>query len=108
MFSANHLLGVIRDHDDGDKEPKFSFSGLAAATVKKKSQKQTGYQKMANRNRFGSMGLTKEFAQASMKFVMKNPAEDGGCRLGHGFDEEIEDDGGVKSNSEYVPLTGKP
>lgn len=62
---------------------------------------------MANRNRFGSMALTKEFAQASMKFVMKNPAVDGGCKIGYGFDEEMEEEDG-KSMSEFVPLTGKP
>lgn len=36
--NANHLLGCSKE-DDEESAPKFAFSGLAAAAVKKKPQK---------------------------------------------------------------------
>ena len=48
---------------------------------------------MARRNRFGSHAVQKEFVQASMRFVVTNYEEDGGCQMNHDgyFDEEIAD-----------------
>ena len=46
---------------------------------------------MTKRNRFGSLGVHKDFVQANMRFVVSNYIEDGGCKVNHDgyFDEEI-------------------
>lgn len=84
----------------------FAFSGLAASYVKKKTNsKPTGYSKMAKRNRCGSLGLSIDNVQATMRFVVVNAAEDGGCELNHDghFDEELDE---LRTKGLWRDLTG--
>ena len=67
--NATHLLGFIEE-----KEPQV------ARTIPRRNQKRDGYSKLAG-NGFHSHFDKEKFVQASMKFVLKNPIQDGGCQL---------------------------
>ena len=105
-LTANHLLGTIKEDEEQKSGFKqVAFSGLAATYVKSKTKKPTGYSKMARRNRCGSLGLSIDNVQASMRFVVVNAAEDGGCGVnqdGH-FDEELEE---LRSKGLWRDMTG--
>ena len=103
--SGNHLLGTIKEDVEESKHGQFAFSGLAATYAKKKSNsKPTGYSKMVKRNRCGSLGLGLDFVQATMRFVVINAAEDGGCEVNHDghFDGELEE---LRAKGQWRNLT---
>lgn len=89
-INANSLLGF--SYQDEDEKPLIRKPQYGQG--RKKSG--TGYNKLASRNSY----FDKEsFVQASMKFVMRNPKEDGGCRAQCDQEEidEIENEGYLKN-----------
>ena len=101
-------MGVRKEDDEKSQQPSLAFSGLAATLVKKKSNtKATGYSKMAKRHRCGSLGVPKDFVQATMRFVLVNSEEDGGCQVNHDghFDSELEE---LEKYGLHYNLTGTP
>lgn len=75
-LSANHLLGFIKE----DPNQVAKMGPRAPGGNRKK--KASGYSKMAKgRGNYDYEFDKEKFVQASMKFVLKNPVEDGGCKI---------------------------